>query len=683
MTKRALKGLKGFFISPFIPLSSLFFARSRALVGFSQRSNKTPIRGVREVSDYSIVNSMIRIRHFLLVLVSLLVSWGAWAQVTFRADAPLLVSLDERVRVEFTVNKEPDGDNTFQAPAFEGFNVIAGPSISTGMEMQWVNGHQTTNYSRTYTFILKPTSAGKHTIGAASISVGGKGYTTKPLVLEVVDESTARSNTQQAPQQSQGASKGSAQQNQGAGSSDKTAEAKITSDDIFIMLSVSDKEVYKGEALRASLVLYTRVGYPDIRDFDPPLFNDFWTQDLQSQNERSRAEYNGRVYDTYKLIEHIIAPQRTGELTISPAELNVAIQVVTQDNTPQGFFYSGRKVSIVNRKLRSAPVIIKVKEFPQGAPASFNGAVGKFSLTSKAPEATMSANSSNEISVTISGSGNLKFVTAPRLNLPASFELYDTKVVDNIRTSASGASGSITYSYPFVARSAGEYTIEPIVFSYFDLDANEYKSLATEPFVITVTDDGTATASTATPDKTYTEYGGRMKQLDRDIRFIYTANLPKQASAFFIFSPSYWLVVVLAIAIFIVVYVTMRKRIRENRNIVARRMRQADKVAVQRLRVAQRSMTEGNRHGFYEEMLRAMWGYISDKFNIPVSNLTKETIREELYRRGVSAADAEQFCQIISRSDEAQYAPSTDGDMGEVYSDAISVISKIEDVIKR
>lgn len=617
---------------------------------------------------------MIRIRHFLLVLVSLLISWGAWAQVTFRAEAPLLVSLDERVRVEFTINKEPDGDKTFQAPSFEGFTTLAGPSISTGMEMQWINGHQTTNYSRSYTFILKPLSAGKHTIGSASIEVEGKRYTTKPIILEVVDE---QSRDSRPHQQTTPGEKPERDDKRSVG-----AEASITSEDIFIMLTVSDKEVYKGEALRATLMLYTRVGYPDIRGFDLPTFNDFWTQELQTLNERSRAEYNGRVYDTYKLTEYLIAPQRTGSLQILPAELDVAIQVVTQDNSRQGFFYSGRQVSIVNRKLRSAPVTIKVKEFPDSAPASFKGAVGSFTLTASAPEATMSANSSNEISVTISGSGNLKFVTAPRLILPESFELYDTKVVDNIRTTATGSSGSITYSYPFVARSAGEYTIEPIVFSYFDLETAQYKTLSTESFTITVTGDGTVVEGGASSPEAYADYG-RMKQLDRDIRFIHTGKLPMPQASMFIFSPAYWLVVVLAIALFVVIYVVMRKRIRENRNIVARRMRQADKVAVQRLRMAQRSMAEGNRHAFYEEMLRAMWGYISDKFNIPVSNLTKETIREQLYRRGVSASDAEQFCQIISRSDEAQYAPSTDSDMGEVYDDAVAVISKIEDVIKR
>ena len=293
------------------------------------------------------------------------------------------------------------------------------------------------------------------------------------------------------------------------------------------------------------------------------------------------------------------------------------------------------------------------------------------------------ANSAEKVEITLSGSGNLKFITTPKLRLPESFELYDTKVQDNVKVSSAGTTGSITYTYPFVARSAGEFVIEPIVFTYFDLVKGEYVTLSSERFVLTVKDDGTAASASAPTVDSYADFGGRMKQLDRDIRYIHTGKLQPRAAAIFIYTPMWWLVVVAMVAMFVAIYVVMRRRIRENRNIVARRMKRADKVAVQRLRLAQRSMQEGNRHAFYEEMLRAMWGYISDKFNIPLSLLTKETIREELYRRGVSASDAEQFCLIISRADEAQYAPSTDGDMGEVYGDAVEIISKIEAVVKR
>ena len=617
------------------------------------------------------------ILRFALLLVALLSSVQLWAQVTFKAEAPLLVSTTERFQVRFSVNQEPDGDNTLNVPSFEGFKVIAGPAVATGKEIQWINGHQTTNYSRTYTYVLIPETAGKHTIGAASIDVDGKTYKTKPLLIEVIDENAASANANKQPAQQQ------QQQHSAPAAKPKpqSAEESVGRDDIFIMLNVSDKNVYKGEAVRVTLMLYTRVGYPEIESFNMPTFNDFWTQELHARGEQSRAEYKGKIYDTYKLTEHIVAPQRTGKITISPAELNVGVPVVTHTNSGS-IFHSSRHVNLVRRALRSAPVTINVKEFPANAPASFSGAVGTFSMSSVAPEIEMNANSSNEIKVTISGSGNLKFVTAPKLTLPESFEVYDTKVVDNVRTSAAGSSGSITYTYPFVARAAGEFIIEPLVFTYFDLKSEQYKSLSTERYVITVKDDGSAVAKSVDSSRGYAEYGGRMKQLDRDIRFIHTGKLATAASSIFVLSPAYWLVVVVIIALFVVAYHLLRKRIRQNRNVVARRMRQADKVAVQRLRLAERSMHEGNRHAFYEEMLRAMWGYISDKFNIPVSNLTKETIREVLYRRGVSAADAEQFCQIISRSDEAQYAPSTESDMGEVYADAVSVISKIESIVK-
>lgn len=637
-------------------------------------SNKTPAEALtkyREINHLEM--KRIFIQRLTLLLVALFTSVQLWAQVTFKAEAPLLVGLNERFQIKFSVNKEPDGDR-LDYPSFEGFSVIAGPAISTGMELQWINGHQTTNYSRTYTFLLVPQSAGKFTIDSASIEVEGKTYKSKPLLIEVIDEGAASPTTTKQPHQQPQPAEANRQE--------KSAEMGVGNDDIFLVLNVSDKEVYKGEAIRATLMLYTRVGYPEIQSFNMSTFNDFWTQELPARSEQSRAEYNGKIYETYKLTEHIIAPQRTGNITITPAELNVAVRVVTQTNRG-GIFHSGHQVSFVNRTLRSTPVTIRVKEFPANAPESFNGAVGNFSMTCKGPETTMSANSSNEIKLTIAGSGNLKFVTAPKLLLPESFELYDIKVADNVRTSAAGASGSITYTYPFVARAAGEYTIGPLVFSYFDLATQQYKSLSTERFVITVTDDGAAAVKSADSGRSYADYGGRMKQLDRDIRFIHTSKLTSRGMSLFILSPCYWLIVVVAVALFVVIYHVMRKRIRQNRNVVARRMRQADKVAVQRLRLAERSMHEANRHAFYEEMLRAMWGYISDKFNIPVSNLTKETIREELYRRGVSAADAEQFCQIISRSDEAQYAPSTDSDMGEVYADAVSVISKIESIVKR
>lgn len=602
---------------------------------------------------------MMRLRHFMLVLSLLMLSWAASAQVSFTVDAPALTALGRPFNVAFTIDAEPE-QNSFKAPEFEeNFDVVAGPSTSVGRSMQFINGKQSSSYNYTITYALMPRESGTFTIGSASVKVDGKTYTTRPMLVEVIAE----------------------KQGAGVKTPNTSPEGSIGRDDILLRLKVSDTELYKGESLRASLVLYTRVTVENIESLTMPPFDGFWSQELSFDNAPSREEYNGRVYETYKITELLLSPQESGKIVIPEAVMDVVAQVVVQDRRNYDPIFGGRQVYRVSRELKSAPVTINVKEFPAGAPQSFNGAVGNFSLRSTMPAAEIDANSADQIELTISGTGNLKFITAPRITLPESFEVYDTKVVDNCKITATGTTGSLTYTYPFVARSAGAFTIPRIEFSFFNSDTQAYETLATEPFTLVVKDDGSIAASA--PATSNYNYGGPMRQLDRDIRFIHTGKLPKRAAAAFILTPMYWLAIVAMVALFILIYAVLRKRIRERSNTVARRMRHADKMAVQRLRMAERYMNEENRHAFYEEMLRAMWGYISDKFNIPVASLTKEKIREELYRRNVAEATAEQFCEVISRSEEAQYAPSASGEMTDIYAEAVEVISKIESAVKR
>ena len=602
---------------------------------------------------------MMRLRHFMLVLSLLMLSWAASAQVSFTVDAPALTALGRPFNVAFTIDAEPE-QNSFKAPEFqENFDVVAGPSTSVGRSMQFINGKQSSSYNYTITYALMPRESGTFTIGSASVKVDGKTYTTRPMLVEVIAE----------------------KQGAGVKTPNTSPEGSIGKDDILLRLKVSDTELYKGESVRASLVLYTRVTVENIESLTMPPFDGFWSQELSFDNAPSREEYNGRVYETYKITELLLSPQESGKIVIPEAVMDVVAQVVVQDRRNYDPIFGGRQVYRVSRELKSAPVTINVKEFPAGAPQSFNGAVGNFSLRSTMPAAEIDANSADQIELTISGTGNLKFITAPRITLPESFEVYDTKVVDNCKVTATGTTGSLTYTYPFVARSAGAFTIPRIEFSFFNPDTQAYETLATEPFTLVVKDDGSIAASA--PATSNYNYGGPMRQLDRDIRFIHTGKLPKRAAAAFVLTPLYWLAIVAMVALFILIYAVLRKRIRERSNTVARRMRHADKMAVQRLRMAERYMNEANRHAFYEEMLRAMWGYISDKFNIPVASLTKEKIREELYRRNVAEATAEQFCEVISRSEEAQYAPSASGEMTDIYAEAVEVISKIESAVKR
>lgn len=581
----------------------------------------------------------------------------------FRVDAPTITPLGEYLRVEFEVDARPD-DDSFEAPDFAGFDILAGPTVARSQQVYRVNGKETSSESYTYTYVLMPQAAGTHTIGAAHISVGGRRYSTKPLPVEVVDEGGGQ-----------------------VGRSDRgnsSPEAQVAKDDILLRIKLSSTSVYKGEAVRASIVLYTRTSIAAINNVKLPSFEGFWSQELPAgEDNSSREELNGKVYNTYLLKEYLLYPQQSGALRIEPAELTAVAQVVTQSSRGFDPFFGGQEIHNVNRKIVTPEITLNVKPLPEGAPSSFNGAVGQFTMQGSMPPSKISVNSAASISLSISGRGNLKFIDAPSVAMPESFEIYDTKTSDSIKVSAAGTSGTIKYEYPFVARSSGEFRIAPVEFSFFDPSKQQYVTLSTEPVTLSVTNDGSAADITA-DRRQVTSYGEKMKQLDRDIRFIHTdSGKLRREQRLFMFSPLYFLLVVVIAAVFVVVYAVMRQRIRENRNIVQRRIKHANKVAVQRLRMAERYMKQQQRHPFYEEMLKALWGYISDKFNIPVANLTKETIREELYRRGVSAADAEQFCEIISRCDEAQYAPSTSNSMETVYADAMEIISKIESIVKR
>ena len=599
-------------------------------------------------------------RFLPLVVAMLLGVVSSWAQVSFNVKAPSPVEKGERFLVEFIVDAEPD-HGTFKSPSFEGFEVLAGPATSIGQSVQFINGTQTSSYTCTYTYTLKAVESGKFIIDRASIAVDGKAYSTKPLSVEVIDGVVEEAGTS-----------GDATNNVDAASSRRDGNG------VLLRWVLSDSEVYKGETVRASLVLYFYDNVDNIVDFDMGPFENFWSQDLKIEPTVSRANYNGRVYNTYKLNEYLLSPQGVGELSLPEASLKAIVLVPIASNSYDIFF--GSRYDRDVRTVKAPATVVNVKEFPSGAPQSFKGAVGDFSLSYDLPEGDINVNSADEVSVTISGDGNLNFITAPEFTLPKSFELYDTKVEEKIQNMNNGVRGSITYRYPFVARATGDFDIPAIEFSYFDPSTERYETLTTEPIKLTIIDDGSV-ATSSTGGVNTVGYGSS-SQLEKDIYYISTDKLTPWERSPLLFSDIYWIVVVISIIIFIAIFVIMRQRIRANNNIISRRMKRADKVAIQRLRLANKFMKEGNRHAFYEEILRAMWGYIGDKFNIPVADLTKETIREELTQRRVSVVDAEHFCGIISRADEAQYAPTTDGDMSGVYIDAVETISKIESVLK-
>lgn len=608
-------------------------------------------------------------KRILAVLTAFLTFFTVYAdeQVVFETAVPMIVTQSEAFRVEFTLNAKPD-DKSFVAPSFEGFNVLAGPSVSQGSSMQIINGSMTRSFSYSITYVLQANSAGEHSIGVATIEVDGKSYSTRKTPIEVRAEGDSRVQESSANAE-------------GQQSLEQRAANQLSKDDLLLKVDLSRNSVYKGEAVRATLKLYSRVNVVGSEGAKLPSFDGFWNQQLECEQGPFRQTLNGKVYDAYNLGEFLLYPQQSGTLTIEPAKMTVIVQMFVRNNSRSRhtFFDNTHDIYNLRRELTSPAVSINVKPLPAAAPASFSGAVGRYDMEAQLSSSDIAANSAANIVLQISGSGNIGFLQQPKLVLPTSFELYDIKSTEQIRTTASGSTGFRRFEYPFIARAEGEYTIAPIEFTYFNPDSGKYITLTSQSFALTVQPDKNSNTTSVTTLISKED----VKLLGQDIRFIKLSSPAlRTVVAPLVLSPLYFVIMVLIVLIATVVYIVVGKRIRDSHNTALVKGRRANKVAVQRFRMAERYMKEQQRHAFYEEMLRALWGYISDRFNIPVADLTKEGIREELTRRG-AAEQAKTFTAIISQCEEAQYSPIESAPMSELYARGIDVVSKIESLVKR
>lgn len=615
---------------------------------------------------------MTKIKGFLLrtlftlaALFSIVVA-RADGNITFEVNTPLLVAAGEMFRVEFILENGKPEKESFVAPDFAGLEVLAGPTVSTGSSFQMVNGVTSSTTTHTITYVVVANEPGNLTIGSAKVVVKGTTYHTKATPIEIVDQKNNR-------QEEAAVEHGNAVQNQ------------VARDDILLRLNLSRMTVYQGEPIRASLTLYTRARIAGIEDVTLPSFNGFWSQELPTDDYQPQREtVDGKVYDSRIIKEYLLYPQQSGTLTIEPTEMTAIAQVIMQSRRNfDPFFGSGSEVYNVPRRISTGAIPVTVKALPAGAPASFSGAVGSFTMDAVMPPASLKANSAATLKVKISGTGNLTFLEAPKLQLPSSFELYNVRSTESVRSSAVGTSGYREFEYPFIARAEGEYDIPGVEFSYFSPEKGEYVTLSSADIHMDILSDGTVGASAPVQVLPGTAKEG-VRQLGSDIRFIKLGDPELRLSATpLMFSPIYLILLALILIAFFVAYFMLRRMIRDNRNVVLVRNRRANKVAVQRFRAAEKFMQQGSRHSFFEEMLRALWGYMSDKLNIPVADLTKENIRHELQRRGVSAEEAQHFTDVISQCDEAQYSPAESVQMQQVYAEGVNVISHIESVIKR
>ena len=601
-------------------------------------------------------------KKIFLTVLSLVAAAVAFAQTEIKVEAPNVVAADEQFNVTFIIEGE-DSPSDFAWTSGEEFQIQWGPQQGKSTSIQIVNGKRSKTVQSTYTYVLRPVRTGRFSIPAATAKVKGRQISSQTKTIEVASAGAASAQRPQTGQQPQ---------RQSAGVSDS---------DIFMTLTLDRTKVVVGEPITATLKLYQRVNIAGFENVSFPTFNGFWSQETEAPTniEFNREVYDGQIYNAALLRKFTLIPQQQGQVTINPAEMTCLVNIrVSSGGTSifDGFFDDYRTV---RKKVSTKPVTVTVSPLPAGAPASFAGGVGEFRISAKVSKDTLKTHEAASLLVTVSGRGNVSLLEAPKVNFPPDMEVYDTKVSDRI--DKTGLSGSRTYEFPFIPRSYGDFVIEPVKYSYYDVNQKKYVTLETAPIsLVVLKGNETEHAGVIVSGPVQKD----VKNLASDIRFINVkdSTLVPQGS-FFVGTALFWVLLVALFLVASVLWAALRHLAARRADVAGTRNRKATKMALKRLHLANTFLKQNLYTAFYEELHKALLGFISDKLNIPASELSRDRISEALTEGGVDAAHAETFIGILDACEFARYAPSAGNDaMAAHYNSALEVISSIDSNMK-
>ena len=586
---------------------------------------------------------------------------------TLTGSAPSHVAVGEQFRLTYTINTQNVSD--FRAGDIpEELEVLIGPNRSMQSSYQMINGHTSSSSSITYTYIVCATKNGSFTIPPAHVVVGGKTISSNTVTIKVSG----------SPQSSNSGSPRQRRQDDEAEIRD--AGSQISGSDLFIKVSANKKRVHEQEPILLTYKVYTLVGLTSLRG-DMPDLKSFYTQEvsLPSQKSFSVETFNGRPYKTTTWSQYVMFPQMTGKLQIPSITFEGIVVQQNRNIDPfEAFFNGGSGYVEVKKKIVAPSVEIQVDPLPE-RPVGFSGGVGQFSVSAQLNKTETKANDPVSLRLTVSGAGNLKLVKQPQVNLPKDFDKYEPKVTDKTKLTSNGIEGSMIYDILIVPRHQGHYEIPPVELIYFDTSTNAYKTVKSEPMVLDVA-KGAGPGSVA-------DFSGQqdLQELSRDIRYIKTGDVKQQGfGEFFFGSTAYWVTLLIMAIVFISLFVIFRQRAIENANVTKRRAGKANKVATKRLKKASKLMAENKSGEFYDEVLRALWGYVGDKLNMPVEQLSHDNISQRLAERNVGEETVAQFMGALDECEFERYAPGDPkGNMNKVYEKAMTAIEQIEGTMKK
>ena len=613
-------------------------------------------------------------------IISLLTICAAIGQITaenvnFTAHAPSAVEKFAQFRIEYSLNAQ--GDN-FQAGNINDFNVLMGPSVSQSYSTQIINGKMSSSKTTTFTYILQATKEGTFTIPAATVMSDGKKYTSNSVTIKVLppDNSTSANSRQTA-----------AASNSSSNDAHQNTVTNVKGS-VFMRAIPSKTRVYEQEAVLLTYKLYVKgVNVSGLPVMKFPETQGFISQDIQLPDDKQWVleHYNGSNYQTITLKQTLLYPQHAGKITIPSGDFEAILRIPNVSRSRRSIFDDFFDTYTEQRKkLKTDPITIDVKALPKNKPAGYANAVGAFNMKSSINTQKLKTNEAITIKVKISGNGNMKLIENPKVNFPADFEVYDPKVTNDFSNTTGGVKGNKIIEYLAIPRYAGTFRIPPIEFSYFDLNSQSYRTLKSEEYNIEV-EKGSDNENASVGVSGNITNKETLKLLGNDIRYIHSKDTRlDNKNDFFYGSFGYWISMLLPLLITVALLVIYRKQAKENADIAKSRNKKANKLAKKRLKEAEKHLKANAREKFYDETLKALWGYFADKFNIPVAELTKENIETELTKRHVEASQTQEVMELLSTCEFARYAPTkTEGEMQNIYQRTIDIISTLEDSFKK
>jgi hypothetical protein len=599
----------------------------------------------------------------LLYLLIFFVTHSVSGQdVLIKAESPSLVNAGDQFTIMWTVNS---GGGEFSAPAFNGFYKLMGPQTSYSSNTQIINGKMSTQTSYSYVYYLQAVKEGKFVIAPATFTLKNKTYSSDSLQIDVVGSNS----------QKQGAQQGNI-------NSENDPEVQPAGKDLFINLSVNRREIFLGEPVVATVKIYSRVNIAGVNEIKYPSFNSFLKSDIETPPLTSLRQENvsGTIYGSGVIQQFLLYPQVTGEISIDPVQISVLVQQKTRGESDPFFgdFFSSYQT--VPKAAASKSLKIKVKPLPGVQPANFSGVVGKLDLKATLNKESVNVNDAITFKIVISGNGNLKIASAPVLKLSPDIEVYDPKISDELKNGLNGTNGQKSFEYLMIPRHNGDFTIPPVTYSYFNISAGRYEKLTTEELHFSARKVNGQTAGT-------TVYGGVAKEdikyLGKDIRFVKSdPGKLKKSGDILVSKQLFYSAYAFSLIAFLIILFLRREHIRRNSDLSMVRNRKAGKVAIQRLHNASVCLKNDEIDQFYDEILKALWGYLSDKLNIPVSDLTRTNAIDALQKEGIEEDIIKSLSEILDACEFARFAPSSSGtEAAVIYEGTSHFIKSVENLI--